>query len=206
MSTRVFSFLVKNNWVTLLKLTKISILVSGYYLFRFDTFIVVCTGFVVVIIGNWQMESKTRVNCYRETTSSQESQTLSLFFILYSSLAIALLILLVPHQYVDGKFVPGFIFAGRPFLFHAFLFSVLLSFAGASSSLLIGINCPRTAIGRCYYRISMVSMASALLILALALFLEILKLLGSPDLEWWGLLFQVFGRISPSEEEENREL
>lgn len=152
------------------------------------------------------MGSKALDNSYDKTTSSQESQTQSLFFILYSSLAIALLILLVPHQYVDGNFVPGFIFAGHPFLFHAFLFSVLLSFAGASSSLLIGNNCPGATIGRCYYRISMVSMASALLILALALFLEILKLLGSPDLEWWQLLFQVFGRISPSSEEENTEL
>lgn len=152
------------------------------------------------------MGSKALDKSYGKTTSSQESQTQCLFLILYSSVAIGSLILLLPHQYVDGNFVPGSVFAAHPFLFHAFLFSVLLSFAGASSSLLIGINCPRATIGRCYYRISMVSMASALLILALASFLEILKLLGSPGLEWWQLLFQVFGRISPSSEEENGEL
>lgn len=117
-----------------------------------------------------------------DASSSQEKLEIRLLIItLYSSFAIALLILFLPHQNVNGSPVPTFLFAAHPSLFHALVFAVMLSFAAASGGLLIGINSRRhyATVQRCYFVISVVSLASALSILACASFLEIFKLVCS---------------------------
>ncbi|KAL9436846.1 hypothetical protein AB3S75_022819 [Citrus x aurantiifolia] len=125
------------------------------------------------------LEKQTIDSETHDVSSSQEKlETRLLIFILYSSFAIALLILFLPHQNVNGSPVPTFLFAAHPSLFHALVFAVMLSFAAASSGLLIGINSRRqcATVQRYYLVISVVSLASALSILACASFLEIFKL------------------------------
>lgn len=153
-----------------------------------------------------ESETRTHDNSYSKISSSspKKSQTQLLIFIFYASLAIALLILFLPRQNVNGCPVPAFLFASHPSLFHALVFSVMLSFAAASSGLLIGINSQRqhATVQKCYFVISVVSLASALSILACASFLEIFKLVCSGIKLWllsedWAdsVIVYIFGKI-----------
>ncbi|KAL9431848.1 hypothetical protein AB3S75_026948 [Citrus x aurantiifolia] len=80
------------------------------------------------------LEKQTIDSETHDVSSSQEKlETRLLIFVLYSSFAIALLILFLPHQNVNGSPVPTFLFAAHPSLFHALVLAVMLSFAAASS-------------------------------------------------------------------------
>ncbi|KAJ0092538.1 hypothetical protein Patl1_26736 [Pistacia atlantica] len=84
---------------------------------------------------------------------------------------------LLPHRFENGSIVPTIIFQ-HPFMFHAFVISIIFSFTGAFSLLLLG-NKPKIAtIRRCYFVVSILCMASALSILACALFLESCRLVS----------------------------
>ncbi|KAJ4723618.1 hypothetical protein OWV82_006964 [Melia azedarach] len=90
------------------------------------------------------MKSETHGKNFSPISSTQDSRSQSFTFILFSSLSIGLLILLLPHQSVDGNLVPALIFAEHQYLFNVLVISVMVSFATASSGLLIGDN-PRHA-------------------------------------------------------------
>lgn len=130
------------------------------------------------------MSSKTHghdLSCTSSlSSSSPESQTQLLFLILCSCLFIASLLFSLPLEHLNGNLVPALIiFKAHPFLFHALMIAVMLSFAGASGACLIG-NKVRLATVRSFYSVmSFVSISSASSILACALFLEIFRRVSS---------------------------
>ncbi|KAJ4723617.1 CTP synthase [Melia azedarach] len=130
------------------------------------------------------MKSETHGKNFSPISSTQDSRSQSFTFILFSSLSIGLLILLLPHQSVDGNLVPALIFAEHQYLFNVLVISVMVSFATASSGLLIGDNPRHATISRWYFRISQISLASALLIMAFASFMEFLRLVSSGFRLW----------------------
>ena len=73
--------------------------------------------------------------------------------------------MLVPHEQVDGSLVPTLVFNDRPTAYHAFLISIMFSFTGALSALLIQ---HRPRIERFCRAYAMASMISALAILLYA--------------------------------------
>ncbi|KAK9200853.1 hypothetical protein WN944_016052 [Citrus x changshan-huyou] len=134
-----------------------------------------------------ESETRTHDNSYSKISSSnpKKSQTQLLIFIFYASLAIALLILFLPRQNVNGCPVPAFLFASHPSMFHALVFSVMLSFAAASSGLLIGINSQRqhATIQKCYFGSNCDSSVRTELTLSLFTDLERLALLINNSLK-----------------------
>ncbi|KAK9997471.1 hypothetical protein SO802_022157 [Lithocarpus litseifolius] len=86
-------------------------------------------------------------------------------FIIYASCTMGTMFMLLPHEQVDGSPVPTLVFKDRPIAFHAFLISIMFSFTGALTALLIQ---HRPRIER-YCRVyAMASMLSALAILLYA--------------------------------------
>ncbi|KAJ4723612.1 hypothetical protein OWV82_006959 [Melia azedarach] len=130
-----------------------------------------------------------------------KSETQSSVFNLFLSQLIGILLFLHHHQHVTGFLVPAFISAVH-------VISIILSFVGASASLLIGILVPQhTAIRRCFLRISSTFLASAVLIMAGLFFLDIFKSWkpneGGGDLFFfYGYVLQVFRKIYPASEEQ----
>ncbi|KAJ0034767.1 hypothetical protein Pint_26114 [Pistacia integerrima] len=66
--------------------------------------------------------------------------------------------------------VPTVIFSGIPTLFHPFVISIIFSFTGAFGALLIENKPHLEKLRRCYFIVSLISMASALSILLYASF------------------------------------
>ena len=60
-----------------------------------------------------------------------------ILFIIYASCTLGTIFMILPHDQVDGTPVPIVVFKDRPTAFHAFLISIMLSFIGAFSALLI---------------------------------------------------------------------
>ncbi|KAL7216616.1 hypothetical protein ACSBR1_028536 [Camellia fascicularis] len=82
--------------------------------------------------------------------------------ILVISFTIATILIIVPCESIDGSPVPTIIFKGLPSIFHCFVVSVLFSFTGSLSALLIHDD--SSLVRFCGFT-SMVSMISALAIL-----------------------------------------
>ncbi|KAJ4723610.1 hypothetical protein OWV82_006957 [Melia azedarach] len=138
-------------------------------------------------------------------SSAQNSKTQSSIFNLFFSQTVGLLLFLLHHQY--GILVPVFIST-------ALVISIILSFVGASVSLLIGILLPQHATIRRYsFRISSTFLASAVLIMACLFFLGIVRQVSSGIKSWkpnegsgdsfffYGYVLQVFRKIYPAPEE-----
>ncbi|KAK0608704.1 hypothetical protein LWI29_034804 [Acer saccharum] len=111
-----------------------------------------------------------------------QTQLVKASLILSLSISFALLSLHQPSG--DGKPIPPLIFQGSQSAFEAFVICIIFSFTGSFSWLLMA-NKPKLAtFSRCYFVISMVFMASALSILASALFLDNFRLV-SPGSRLW---------------------
>ncbi|KAK9200846.1 hypothetical protein WN944_016045 [Citrus x changshan-huyou] len=147
----------------------------------------------------------------KKMNSSNGFRTQLSILISLCSLFFAFILFLIPNRYVDESL--------EPTLYHALLFAVLLAFAAASSTLLIGIGNPsrHATTQTCYFIISALSLASALLLLACALFLEIFRRLVSPGFKLWQLnqskadtevvcsyVFQVFRKILPASQSQEQ--
>ncbi|XVF85716.1 hypothetical protein PTKIN_Ptkin17bG0139700 [Pterospermum kingtungense] len=98
------------------------------------------------------------VSC-TEMLSSLEIQTTILESILFISFTIATILILLPHEYINGKPVPTIVFKGHPATFHAFTICIIFAFSGAFSALMVPKNPTITRLCGCY---SIASMASAL--------------------------------------------
>ncbi|KAJ4723615.1 hypothetical protein OWV82_007288 [Melia azedarach] len=140
-----------------------------------------------------------------QISSAQNSETQSSIFNLFFSQSVGLLLFLLRHQY--GILVPVFIST-------ALVISIILSFIGASVSLLIGILLSQHAtIRRFSLRISSTFLASAVSIMACLFFLEIFRQVSSGIKSWkpnedggdsfffYGYVLQVFRKIYPPEEQ-----
>ncbi|KAJ4723620.1 hypothetical protein OWV82_006966 [Melia azedarach] len=127
-----------------------------------------------------------------QISSGQKPETRSSIFNLFSSLILGLVLLLFRQQFVNG-------FAAYRSLRFALVISVMLSFVGASASLLIGIIPGQwhATIRRCSLRISSASLASAVFIMAYVLFLEIFRQVSSGFNEDGGDSFFVYSHQSP---------
>ena len=89
----------------------------------------------------------------------------SIRFIIYASCTMGTMFMLLPHEQVDDSLVPIVVFKDQPIAYHAFLISIMLSFTGAHSSLLIQ---HRPRVERFCRVYAMASMISALAIVLYA--------------------------------------
>ncbi|XVF85713.1 hypothetical protein PTKIN_Ptkin17bG0139300 [Pterospermum kingtungense] len=95
-----------------------------------------------------------------EMLSGLEIQTTILESIKFISFTIATILILLPHEYVNGNPVPTIVFKGHPATFHAFTICIIFAFSGAFCALLMVPKNPIiTRLCGCY---SIASMASAL--------------------------------------------
>ena len=85
-----------------------------------------------------------------------------IMFIIYTSCTLGTMFMLLPREQVDGSPVPTLVFKDQPTVFHAFLISIMFSFTGALTALLIQ---HRPRIERLCRVYAMASMLSALAIL-----------------------------------------
>ncbi|GAY53284.1 hypothetical protein WN943_016110 [Citrus x changshan-huyou] len=146
--------------------------------------------------------------------ADQESLSKFTTLILGFCISIASVVWFLPHENIDGDLVPDLkIFTEHPVLFHALVITLILSFSGASGALLIRNFSRHATAWRCYFGVSLVSVASALLILVCTVFLEIVRL-DSSGFKLWQLnekgadslflhshMFQVFRKICPASQE-----
>ncbi|GMY32695.1 btb/poz and math domain-containing protein 2 [Fagus crenata] len=86
-----------------------------------------------------------------------------IMFIIYASCTLGTIFMILPHEQVDGTPVPIVVFKDRPTAFHAFLISIMLSFTGAFSAMLIQHRPRVERFCRVYAMASMVSAISILL-------------------------------------------
>ena len=146
--------------------------------------------------------------------ADQESLNKFPEFILGFCISIASIVWFLPYENIDGNLVPDLkTFVEHPNLFHALITAVIMSFSGASGALLIRNFSGHVTAWRCYFGISMVSVASTLLILSCTVFLEIFRMFSS-GFKLWQLnedgadsffvrsyVFQVFRKICPASQE-----
>ncbi|KAL7249886.1 hypothetical protein ACSBR1_011963 [Camellia fascicularis] len=99
--------------------------------------------------------------------SVQQIQTNILESILVASFTIAIVLLILPCEYIDDSPVPTVIFKGLPSTFHAFVVCLIFSFTGSLSALLIHDTSFLAKF--CEYS-SMAFMASALSLLFCAMY------------------------------------
>lgn len=90
-----------------------------------------------------------------------------IMFIIYASCTLGTIFMLLPHEQVDGSPVPILVFKDQPKAFHAFLISIMFSFTGAFSALLIQRRPRVERLCRVYAMASMM-LAIAILLYAIA--------------------------------------
>ncbi|KAK9997480.1 hypothetical protein SO802_022166 [Lithocarpus litseifolius] len=90
-----------------------------------------------------------------------------IMFIIYASCTLGTVFMLLPHEQVDGSPVPILVFKDQPKAFHAFLISIMFSFTGAFSALLIQRRPRVERFCRVYAMASMI-LAIAILLYAIA--------------------------------------
>ncbi|KAF3959047.1 hypothetical protein CMV_016103 [Castanea mollissima] len=90
-----------------------------------------------------------------------------IMFIIYASCTLGTIFMLLPHEQVDGSPVPILVFKDQPKAFHAFLISIMFSFTGAFSALLIQRR-PRVERFCRVYAMASMMLAIAILLYAIA--------------------------------------
>ncbi|CAK7322517.1 unnamed protein product [Dovyalis caffra] len=89
--------------------------------------------------------------------------------ILIIAFTIGMSLNLLPQENIDGKPVPTVIFKGHPSIFRAFVIAVIFAFTGSFCSLMIN---NKSKITWFFGYLSVISMASALWLVVLPLFLD----------------------------------